>query len=238
MRNAKGEPNGIVLENGGNMIVSKALDPKTYPELETYNYGYLLDGLATLAENGITSCVDARNYWKRGHTAPWERAAKEGALTVKAVLSMWAHPEETDDDAQIAKLKTFFSNDPNSRLRKSQIKFYMDGLLATRTARVKRAYVKKTPDYGIGDHGVNYFDQARIQKYAEELQNIDGGPGFDFLLHAVGDLSISEALNAFEAAAPKAKVPTRHKLSHVELVDPEDMPRFKKLGIIADAQVG
>lgn len=60
MRNANGEPNGILLENAGNLMMEMALDPTMYPEVIRYNREGLEWALGLLAKNGITSVVDAR----------------------------------------------------------------------------------------------------------------------------------------------------------------------------------
>ncbi|TRY71803.1 hypothetical protein TCAL_11177 [Tigriopus californicus] len=231
-----GEPNGIVLENAGIEMFEKALDPKMYPNLRQMNYDAALASLFVLAKHGITSAVDARNYWKREHDKAWEKVEAEGKLTAKMILSMWAYPAMNDTE-QIAKLKSFFQRNPAKRLKKSQIKVYMDGILPTRTAKVLEPYVRKDPDLQIGDHGMNYFTENRLFEYLSQLQNLNGGEGYDFIIHQVGDGAGREALNAIEDAKPDATVETRHKLTHVELLNTKDIPRFKTLGVIADGQV-
>ena len=54
--------------------------------------------------------MDARAYWKRRNHEAWIRSNDFGTLTVKAILSMWIHPEELDDDAQIEALKGYYQN--------------------------------------------------------------------------------------------------------------------------------
>lgn len=50
----------------------------------------------------------------------------------------------------------------------------------------------------------------------------------------IGDAATREALDAFES---NHKQGTRHRCTHIELVDPQDWPRFEQLNVIADAQV-
>jgi predicted amidohydrolase YtcJ len=78
---------------------------------------------------------------------------------------------------------------------------------------------------------MNYFDEARLSKYASALQKA----GFDLHIHAIGDRGVREALNALETAADGGQ--HRHRLTHLEIVDPEDLHRFAKLGVTADVQV-
>lgn len=60
MRNANGEPNGILLENAGNLVMEMAMDPDMYPDVVFENKLGLDWSLNHLARNGITSVVDAR----------------------------------------------------------------------------------------------------------------------------------------------------------------------------------
>ena len=239
MRNPEtNEVNGVLLENAGISIMEFAMDPLKFPALKQLAYDGLRAGLYELAKHGITSAVDARSYWTREHDKAWERARDEGTLTAKAILSMWAYPEK-DDAEQIPKLKTFFDNSKTSRLRKSQIKVYMDGLLNTRTATVVGGYLDNSPDLGIGNNGVNYFNSSRLELYMKELQDIlDDGSGFDFIVHTVGDKAVRDMLDAVEKSKPNdGGIPARHKATHIELVHKEDRNRFKTLGVIADGQV-
>lgn len=85
--------------------------------------------------------------------------------------------------------------------------------------------------------GMNYFTPSRMEKYLQELQNIDSsGGGYDFLIHAIGDRGVREALDAIEETLGEQDQPARHRLTHVELVTQTDTQRFKELSVIADAQ--
>jgi predicted amidohydrolase YtcJ len=78
--------------------------------------------------------------------------------------------------------------------------------------------------------GLNYFSQERIEQYITALEPT----GFDFHMHAIGDRGIREALNAVENSGSDKG---RHRITHVEIVDPADIPRFAQLNVTADAQV-
>ncbi|MCP3996032.1 MAG: amidohydrolase [bacterium] len=229
------EPNGVLLDAAGEMVMDLALLPN--PTLEQMNYDALLAGLAFANQNGITSLADARSYWKRGYNEAWERARDEGTLTVRAVVGLWAYPYETDDTQQIAELISMYSNDPTSRLRFSQVKLYSDGEISHTTAALQQPY---DPDPFFfsgtlaGPLGLNYFPQSRLTTYVTQLE----AAGFDMHIHAIGDRGVHEALDAIEAAdiANGGVFDARHRLTHVYLVEPVDVPRFSSLGVIADFQ--
>lgn len=225
-----GEPNGILLENAGQFMMEHAMDPNKYPKLEELNYKGLLLALKELAINGITSACDARVYWTRHHHKAWEKALDEDKLTARMILGLWAYPQK-DDAEQIQKLKDMYSNDPDSLLRKSQIKVYSDGLIDATTAAVFEPYLQ---DLGIipDNMGLNYFPEDRLANLIEELQNV----GFDFNIHTIGDRGVYESLNAIERSIHLQDTPRRHRLTHVEMVDELDLHRFKELGVLADAQ--
>lgn len=240
-----GEPNGVLLDAAGELVMDLALAPN--PELEALNYEALLAGLDLARRHGITSLVDARGHWRRGHLDAWRRARDEGTLTARAVVSLWAYPY-LDDTAQLAQLANLYDNDPASRLRFSQIKIYSDGEVGHTTAALLEPY----SCCGLaGPLGLNYFDAARLTRYVTELEAV----GFDFHIHAIGDRGVHEALNAIESARQANAGPggvaatnsppgtshagagRRHRLTHLELVAPQDIPRFADLDVTVDMQM-
>lgn len=226
-----GRPNGILMENAGDLLFDLALAPT--PELEELHYEGLLYALEQLAENGITSVSDARTYWGRNYHKVWERAEQEGTLTVRAVLGLWAYPHY-DDEEQLAALTKLYSNDPNRLLRLNQIKIYSDGLIENTTAALFEPYLIDL-ELLPGNVGMNYFAEERMAKYITTLEKV----GFDFHIHTIGDRGVHESLNAIERAMEinGEGVDRRHRLTHLELIDAEDRPRFVELDVIADFQV-
>ncbi len=128
-----GEPNGILVDNAGNMVMEYAFAP-TETLLNLAHQG-MLKTLPKLARNGLTSIVDARVYWTRKHHEGWQKLADENRLSARVVLSLWAYPDK--DDGQIETLKRLYQNDPGRLLRISQIKVYMDGVVDNTTAAMK-----------------------------------------------------------------------------------------------------
>ncbi len=223
-----GEPNGILFDNAADMINELIYEP-TDQNLENAYLG-LTEVMQELSANGITSIADARVYWSRKHHEVWLRAEQENTLQTRTVLDLWAYPQVGDE--QIETLKSLYKNDKNSLLRISEIKTYSDGLISNTTAAMKQPY---DVDFEITDDnlGLNYLDQNRLTKFITELEQA----GFNFMIHAIGDRGVHEALNAIEAArSVNSNLNPRHRITHLDLIDNEDLPRFKELDVIADFQ--
>lgn len=240
VRDAHGHPNGILLETASERIFDLALQPSQVAfEL---NYDGLLWSLEQLAQNGITSFSDARVYWKRGWMEVWKQAEKDGKLTARANLGLWAYPTMNDQE-QLKILRSMYEYNPDGLLQVNQIKLYSDGIIHNTTAALKAPYVEGSGPFpeNLQNQGLNYFSQSRIQTYIESLQDV----GFDFHIHAIGDRGVHEALNAIEAAQnygnrhlkQRRNTDYRHRLTHVEMIDDADLPRFSQLNVIADMQV-
>jgi len=227
MKDANGFPNGLLIDNVGNLIIDLAI--ASIPNNEQNDYDGLVDfALPELAKNGITSICDARTYWKRNHHLTWQRIAREGKLTVRANLGLWLYPTE-NDASQISTLQSLYSNDPNSLLKINQIKLYSDGIIINTTAAMQDDYLIDLFSLPT-NNGLNYVSQNRIAQYISALEPI----GFDFHIHVLGNRGVTEAINAIEQSASSSG---RHRLTHLEYVSPSDYGRFNQLNITADAQV-
>ncbi|NOT36023.1 MAG: amidohydrolase [Saprospiraceae bacterium] len=227
MRNSNGDPNGILIDNAGELLMELALSPTTQSMENDYN-GLVEFALPELAKHGITSVSEARTFWKRNQQHTWKKIEADGKLTCRMNLGLWAYPA-VDDASQLASIKALFSNDPNKLLRINQIKVYADGIIHNTTAAMHDNYLI---DYFklSSNNGLNYFTESRLAKFIKELEP----SGFDFHIHALGNRGIHQALNAIQQSGT---VNGRHRLTHVEYVSPSDYSRFQSLNVTADAQV-
>jgi hypothetical protein len=60
--------------------------------------------------------------------------------------------------------------------------------------------------------------------------------GFQVHLHTIGDRAVRDALDAIEAAARVNGGVGRHHLAHIQVVHPDDVARFARLGVVANCQ--
>ena len=235
VKNANNEPNGIFLDTAGDMVLHEVLKNPTNADKNVHYQG-LLWSLNQFKQNGVTSLANARLYWKREYLDAWKKADNKYKLTARAVMALWVYPEDTNDAAQIATLKSMYTNNPNSFLRVSQVKMYSDGLTTNTTAALLDPYLA---DVGLGVQGgvgLSYVAENRMTNFIAELEK----KGFDVLIHALGDRAIRESLNAIENAEKingDIGRTRRHRLTHVEYLNANDLNRFNDLNISADFQV-
>lgn len=227
LKDEKGSLTGILIDNAGEVVMQQAISSLKNASQSEYD-GMVEYVLPELAKNGLTSVSDARCYWKRGQHEVWKKLADQGKLTARFNVGLWAYPTE-DDATQIAAMKSIFSNDTNSLLKFNQIKLYSDGITHNTTAALHSNYL--VDYFGLPtNNGLNYFTEDRIAQYIQELEPV----GFDFHIHTIGNRGVTEGLNAIEKGA---STNGRHRLTHIEIIDQNDLKRFNSLNATADAQV-
>jgi predicted amidohydrolase YtcJ len=179
---------------------------------------------------GITSVQDANvdldeNLVSRSLDT-YRALEASGELTARVALSLgW----DTDrGEEQIAGLLEVRSKYTNGRIRATGVKLYQDGVLETQTAAVLEPYV------GVpGVTGMELFDPEELKRIVTRLDK----EGFQVHIHAIGDAAIRQCLDAFEAARmANGARDSRHHLAHIQLFHPDDIPRFRELGVVANFQ--
>ena len=218
---------GIVLENAQQPLRDAAF-PTTIANQQTA-YESLLDALPRLASNGITTVSDAGGFWRQAQTDSWERAEKEGLLTVRAFNALYVYPDQELID-QLPTLQNALDRTRNNRLaRFTQAKIYVDGILSLGTSALYMPYEDNTL-MAAGPFGFEYFGDM-LNSVVAELASL----GFQLHFHTTGDRGAGLALNAIAALSTNASLP--HRLTHCYLVDPSDRSRFSALDVVADFQM-
>ncbi len=223
-----GELNGILLDNAGDLVMELAWN--SLSNQFDQSYAGLLAGLSEAAAHGITTIGDGRLYWKRGWYEVWKQAEQDGELTARVSLRPWIYP--TDAMApQLDYLKRIRTQDKSGLLLVDQVKMYSDGIFVNGTAKTLAPY----EDTYIPDmpYGLNYIPPQQMKRWLSELHTL----GYSAHIHAIGDGAIRESLNAIEYVQHQGSNQP-YTLTHVELVNPADVPRFADLGVTADFQVG
>jgi predicted amidohydrolase YtcJ len=115
----------------------------------------------------------------------------------------------------------------DGRLRMVGVKIYSDGALGSRGAWLKHDY-RDAP----GQRGLGFLDDAQLRGQMEAAAS----RGMQVAVHAIGDAANDQLLSAIEALAPRFGGDRRWRVEHAQIVDPADLPRFGRNGIIASMQ--
>jgi hypothetical protein len=89
---------------------------------------------------------------------------------------------------------------------------------------MKAPYADDLNNTGLPQYTQDQLNQMTIER---------AKAGFQIGFHAIGDKATSMALDAFSQPGVS---PARNRIEHAQVVDPTDIPRFKKLGVIASMQ--
>lgn len=215
-----GTPTGELREPTAMEAVRTAF-PRQTPEERRRRY---LRTLREMAAMGITAAHVMDDHPNdAGDLAAMDAA---GALPVRLLLHVWVKPEM--DDGELADAVRRASAPGGTRWRTGALKFFLDGVVGSGTA-----WLKEPDTHGEGTHPF-WPDPGRYRRAVA----LGAAAGLGCTTHAIGDRAIDVALGAYAAAPPRA-VPgrvARHRVEHVETLDPEDLPRFAAHRIAASMQ--
>jgi predicted amidohydrolase YtcJ len=222
-RDEAGDAMGALQEGAQHLVIDR-IPPDTADDLAQG----LLEGQRHLQSLGITA-------WQDAIVTPdifeaYVAAAERGDLSARVVGALWWEREWGED--QIPELVERRSRGSVGRFRATSVKMMQDGVLENFTGAVIDPYLDghgKATDR----RGISFIDPERLPGYVTKLDEL----GFQVHFHAIGDRAVREALDAFEAARrTNGWTDGRHHISHIQLIHPDDVPRFGALGVAANAQ--
>ncbi|MGD0893142.1 MAG: amidohydrolase [Terracidiphilus sp.] len=209
---ANGEPTGILRESAQE-LVNKVIPPPSHEERRRGDELAIADALA----HGVTSVQDFSD-WE--DFLIFEDLEKEDKLNLR--ITEWLPFKDPLDE--LIKMRAHHDlNDP--LLHTGFLKGFMDGSLGSRTAAMKAPFTDDP-----GNTGLPQYTQDQLNKMAVERAKA----GFQLGFHAIGDKAAAMALDAY--SQPGISTTARNRIEHAQVVDPADIPRFKKLGVIASMQ--
>jgi predicted amidohydrolase YtcJ len=215
-----GEATGALKEDADALITKVIPSPSRAEQLTA-----LRAGIKWTNQNGIT----------RVHSAGWDfeflpllvELRRENQLTMRVHLAyrLSEHQLAQKDLEAIEAARKSFHDD---WLDVNSVKFMLDGVVESHTAALLEPYTDLP-----STKGSLFWDP---QKYKEAVAELDKR-GFQLYTHAIGDYAVRTALDAYEFAESKNhSKDRRNRLEHIETIDPADIPRFGKLGVIASMQ--
>lgn len=214
-----GEPSGTLRERATDLIASHL------PELTAEDYvNGARAGVQMANRFGITSLQEASAHEKI--LEAYAELERRGELTVRVRAAQYVDPQKSE--SQIAELHRRREKFQGQYLHAHAAKIFADGVIESRTAALLEPYLDKPHDRGRPNLEADHFNRL-----AAALDSA----GFQIHIHAIGDRAIRMALDALEIAQQvNGARDARHHIAHLELIDPQDLPRFKALGVVANFQ--
>jgi predicted amidohydrolase YtcJ len=222
-----GSPQGTLHE--GAMDVVAALLP--LPEPGEYAAG-LAEGQRYLFSLGVTGWQDAivGAYAGMADTgSTYTDAIASGDLVADVVGALWWDRERGLE--QVAGLVERRRAQSGGRYRATSIKIMQDGVCENFTAAMLTPYLD-AHGHPTDNAGHSFVEAGELQEVVVAL----AAEGFQVHVHAIGDRGVREALDAFAAAREAGHDGLRHHIAHIQVVHPDDVPRFAELDVAANAQ--
>jgi predicted amidohydrolase YtcJ len=222
-RTPDGRIQGTLQEEGGMRLVERLR-----VEADTDLDRALRRGQQYLIERGITAWQDAAVTPALHRT--YLRMAGSGELIATVRGALWWEPGAGPAE-QLARMEEMRAESVPGYLPGS-VKLMLDGVVENFTARVLTPYLR-ADGASTGTTGLDYFEPQSLPPIVTEIVR----RGFQPHFHALGDAAVRAALDAVAAArSALGHTDVRPHVAHLQIVDPADIPRFRALGVAANAQ--
>lgn len=201
-------------------------EPDPYPDKDAFEYDLAIirRGLAHCAAHGITSIhnMDGNFYLLE----LLEELQRRGELTARVRVPF--HMKNFMDLAMLEKASRMTARYDSDMLRSGFVKVFVDGVVDSATAVMVDDYSDQP-----GWRGEPLFTAEHFNRVAVEADR----RGLQIAVHAIGDGAVRIVLDGYEAAQKaNGRRDARHRVEHVEMIHPSDIPRFAGLGVIASMQ--
>lgn len=222
-RDAAGRLTGVVDEIAMHQLVWGVLDSFA---TEEDNDAAVRTALAGYRASGVTAATDMA--LDEAQLAALRRVLQAGELTARITAHWLVHPTGDLDEnlAQVARAAELLAEGDDDWLRVVGVKLMVDGTVDGCTAAVRTPYVNGALPEAIW----SLDDLAPVVAAADAA-------GLKVAMHAIGDEAVRIAIAAVERAiavnGPRSR---RHRIEHLEVVDPEEIERLAALGIVASMQ--
>jgi predicted amidohydrolase YtcJ len=213
-RDEHGEPTGVVREAALGMV-RRAIPEHTIEQikaaLQAAGDDYLSKGVTSVAEAGIYRAEELQAY---------SELRRDGKLPLRTYLMMMI--DQTLDDLVALGIRTGFGDE---WLRIGPAKFFLDGSIGGRTARMSQPYEGETDNVGL------WMDEDTEAVKARFIRAHKAG--FQCCAHAIGDAAITLLLDAYEEALAQApREDHRHRIEHCSIIDYAMVERIKRVGAV------
>lgn len=183
---------------------------------------WLAEGVRALNRAGVTAVHNMNG--DLAELQLYRAAERDGDLTLRVVVPYHVEPhtafEALPEAAEMARI--------DGLARGGTAKFFMDGVLESWTALMVEPYADRPESCGD-----SLFSLEHFVRMAGECDRM----GLQIAVHCCGDGAVRRTLDGYERIqshnAPRER---RHRIEHIEVIHPADLPRFKQLGVLGSVQ--
>ena len=212
------------LHEGAMSLVNRHVPPTTEADFRRA----IIESQRYLHSLGITAWQDA--WLTPAEQAAYMALAGSGELTARVVGSLWWDRDRGLD--QIDEMVERRANGRAGRFAATSVKLMTDGIVENQTASMTQPYFD-VHGHQTDNRGIDFIDPQILKEAVVRIDALGFQPHF----HALGDRAVRQALDAVEAARnANGWSDTRPHLAHLQVVHPDDLARFRKVGALANAQ--
>ena len=230
IKDASGRPTGVLVDGAQGLIGrgrSKTLAKRTPEEVPAdFRHEVQLATQNALA-NGVTTFQDMGESFRTIDAI--KTIVDEGQMPLRLyILVSQGEVRPNNVDALVAHRMIDYGNGHLTVRAIGEIT--ADGALGSRSAWMLKPY-----DDDPKNSGLNVTTMARIKEIAE----IGLAHGFQISVHAIGDRANEETLNTYDSVFKEHNVKSdtlRWRIEHAQHLNPSDIPRFAKMGVVASMQ--
>src|SRR5262245_10022816 len=225
------EPGNAIVMAGDGTASGELREPGAYNQVmglvpqpdDVQSRKLLHKGLAQAAAYGITSIHNMDGDAQQ--MARYAELEDRGELTLRVSIPYLATPATPPE----ALAEAVAMRDAQTELvRSNRVKFFMDGVVESYTALMLDDYADSP-----GNCGTSIFTAEQFTRMATEADRL----GLAIAVHAIGDGAVRRTLDGFaHARRLNGRRDSRHRIEHIEVLHPDDLPRFRELGVIASMQ--
>jgi len=221
-RDPDGSPSGTLRESGQELI--RAAMPK---QTLASNAEALAVGISHLNAQGITSFIDA--WVGEDDYQAYQALDRSGKLSAYAITCLTYESGFAKHYAdEFERVLAARNNFESEHLNTGCIKLFIDGVLEGETAALLDPYIGSD-----GNRGELILEPEALNAAVTRFD----GMGMQVHMHAIGDRAVRSGLDAFEAARKANGVTdNRHHISHLQLINVDDIERFGELNATANFQ--
>ena len=212
---APGKPAGVLVDTA-TALVDNAVPPPRPDDRDMA----LRKAQELLLARGVTAAADMGTSIEDWQT--YRRAGDAGALRIR-IMSYAAGTDQMTLIGGPGPTPWLYDD----RLRLNGVKLYADGALGSRGAALKLPYADSPKSLGL---------RITADTQLKNLMSRAALDHFQVAVHAIGDGANAAVLNAIEDLAVTYTGDRRWRIEHAQIVDPVDISRFGKNGVIASMQ--